>query len=78
MTTPMVGSKSGHIRKNITKMVNPKDIAGNAEEEDVQPFRRAVSFLHNSSIQEDKPNYQKLNKDRIQDHNEMPHYLMLN
>ena len=30
----MVGLKNGHIRKNLTQMVNPRDTAGNAEEDD--------------------------------------------
>ena len=31
----MVGLKNGHIRKNLTKkMVNPRDLARNAEEEE--------------------------------------------
>ena len=30
----MVGlKKKGHIRRNLTKMMNPRDIAGNAEED---------------------------------------------
>ena len=37
VTTSMVGvkKKKDHICKNLTKMVNLRDIAGNAEEEDV-------------------------------------------
>ena len=30
----MVGLKNGLIYKNLTKMVNPRAIAGNAEEEE--------------------------------------------
>ena len=33
----MVGLENGHILKNLTKKVNPRDIAGNAEEEDILP-----------------------------------------
>ena len=34
LTTSMVGLKNGHLRKNLTKMVNPRDIAGNTKEEE--------------------------------------------
>ena len=33
MTIFMVGLKAGQIRRNLTKMVNPRDITGNTEEE---------------------------------------------
>ena len=35
MTASVVGLKNGHIRKKISpKMANPKDLAGNVEEEE--------------------------------------------
>ena len=44
VTASMGGLKNGHIGKNLTKMVNPRDVAGNAEkkkkedEEDLKSF----------------------------------------
>ena len=34
VTTSVVGLKKGHIRKNLTKRVNPRDTAWNALEEE--------------------------------------------
>ena len=34
VTTSMVGLKNDHIRKYLTQMVNPRDKAGNAEDEE--------------------------------------------
>ena len=34
MTSCKVGLKNGHIREHLTKMVNPRDVAGDTEEEE--------------------------------------------
>ena len=45
VTTSMVGLKSGHIRKNLTQNGEPRDVAGNAEEEEeAMGFFRVESY----------------------------------
>ena len=48
VATSMVGFKNSHIRKNLIKMVNSRDTAGNAEEEEEmsQPNKLQDAWRH--------------------------------